>query len=89
MNISETTKAKILKISDGWDWDNYKDEKTDEEWSVLEALYCKLSWVQEFLKEKVNQTGIAAEDGQDYEEYLDIVDDTMQIVEALQAEIKI
>lgn len=75
MKIS-TIKA-IKKISDGWDWGNYKDDKTGKNWSVLQALYCKLSWVEEYLKD------------QDVEEYQDIISDTMKIIEALQKEIKI
>jgi hypothetical protein len=75
MKIS--TIKKIKEISDGWDWGNYKDDKTGNSWSVLQALYCKLSWVEEYLKDK------------DDEEYQDIVSDAMKIVEVLQKEIKI
>lgn len=77
MNLSTSTSQAIQKVSNGWNWENYKDEKTGKYWTVLQALYCKLSWVEEYLGDK------------DDEEYQDIVSDAMKIIETLQKEIKI
>lgn len=70
--------AKICKIANGWCWDNYKDDDTGEYFTNLQALYNKLMWVDEYL------TDVAKVD-EDAEEYVDIIKDTMQIVEILQS----
>ena len=75
-NMKPETIRKLLKIAGRWDWENYQDED-GKEWTILQALYCKLSWVLEHLE------------GTDDSELSDIVQDTMDIVEVLQKEITI
>ena len=88
MKISAKTQDAIEKVAQGWSWDNYRHEANDdaqdkgEYWTIFEALYCKLSWVQEVLTDK-NIVG-----DYDVEEHINIIKDTMTIVEALQKDIK-
>lgn len=75
--ISKEARNKILKVSDSWNWENFRDNN-GKYWTVFQALYCKLSWVLEGIKAT-----------KEHEELESIVIDTMTIVEALQKEIKL
>lgn len=77
MALSDKTIAALQKIAQRWDWENYKDDDTGAYWTILQALYCKLTWVQEAIHGSVDM------------EISDIVQDTMDIVEALQSDIKL
>lgn len=77
ITLSDSTIKQIQAISGSWNWDNYRSEK-GRYWTIMQALYCKLSWVAEILQEN-----------KEYEEYSDIIFDTQQIIEALQKDIKI
>ena len=69
MAISEKTKKGISKIARRWNWENL-----EENWSVLEGAFCRLSWVLD---------GAVLDD-----EYKDIVQDTLDLIETLQRDIK-
>lgn len=73
MQLKPKTEKTIRDISASWAWDNYTDTR-GKYWTILQALYCKLSWVEE----ETNN-----------EEHKDIITDTLRIIEALQKEIKI
>ena len=82
MKLKKSTIDKIEKISNGWCWDNYTHDGDDdcqdkgEYFTILEALGCKLSWILDDPK------------GLD-EEQIAIVNDAIEIINALQDEIKI
>jgi len=73
--IEKTLKA----IGDSFNWENYQDEKTGKYWAVKEALYCKLSWVLEFLIEQAKKS----RDPEAFDEYVDIIIDTQKVIDAL------
>ena len=81
--LSQNTQNKLNTISHSWNWDNFKNEDTGQYWKVLEALYCKLLWIDEGLKDIPKNRNV------EIEEYQDIIKDTMKIIEDLQIEEKI
>ena len=62
---------RLQKIAEGWNWDNL-----DDKWTILEGAYCRLSWVVD---------GLCNSDSMIDDEYKDIINDTLDIIEALQA----
>jgi len=65
---------RLKEIAERWNWDNL-----DNDWTILEGAYCRLSWVVD---------GLCNEDSMIDNEYKDIINDTLEIIEALQKDIK-
>ena len=65
---------KLKKIAERWDWDNL-----DDKWTILQGAYCRLSWVVDAL---------CNDDSMIDDEYKDIINDTLEIIEALQDKVK-
>ncbi len=72
MVLKLRTEMKLKEIARRWDWQNL-----DYKWTILQGAYCRLSWVEDGLPHT-----------EENEEYRDILKDTMEIIEALQTEIK-
>ena len=64
----------IKEIAQNWNWDNL-----DYKWTILEGAYCRLSWVTDAL---CNQDSMIDD------EYKDILNDTLELIEALQKIVK-
>lgn len=74
-----TTELKdaIKNIAMTMSWENFRDEETGEYWDVKQALYCKMTWLMEYLEARDN-------DGdEDAMEHLDNLKDVITILEAL------
>ena len=68
----KTINKELKKIARNWNWDNL-----EENWTILEGASCRLSWVEDGLP-----------DIEENEEYREIIQDTMKIIEVLQKQIK-
>ena len=79
--MKEITLQKLAELTKNWNWEDFQDEEEEKYWSIMQALYCKLSWVLEDLKSMKGNIK--------FEEDVEIIEDAMKIVEVLQNEIQI
>jgi hypothetical protein len=68
------SKGRLRYIASRWNWDNL-----DEKWTIMQGAYCRLSWVID---------GLCSMDSMIDDEYKDILNDTLDILDTLQDEVK-
>lgn len=74
--IVKAQKRALDKISQGINWENYKNENGTY-WHTKSALWCQMTWLQEYLEDRI----LKGDD--DAEEHLHHLNDVLEALDVL------